>query len=75
MMYLEAVTKIDQIKVGDRILMCDSEKTYCDIVDEIKVTDYDGTEIIYDLENNYFFNLGMYLDGKSWVKEVCIVRF
>ena len=40
----------------------------------LQVSDSDGEEIIYDLKRNKYFNVGMYLNGKSWVKDVRIVR-
>ena len=43
-------------------------------VQMVKVTETDGTEIIFDKKKNRYFNLGMYLEGKSWVKEVVIIR-
>jgi hypothetical protein len=39
----------------------------------VKVSPNDGTEIIFDKKMNRFFNLGMYLEGKSWVKDVRVV--
>jgi len=36
----------------------------------VKVSESDGTEIILSLKENKYFNLGMYLKGKSWVKDV-----
>jgi len=38
-----------------------------------KVTAHDGTEVIYDMKKNLFFNVGMYLAGKSWAKDVRVV--
>ena len=40
----------------------------------VKVSESDGTEIIFDKKMNRFFNLGMYLKGSSWVKELKVVR-
>jgi hypothetical protein len=40
----------------------------------VKVSEHDGTEVIFNLRKNKYFNVGMYLDGKSWAKDVRIVR-
>jgi hypothetical protein len=37
---------------------------------QVKVTEKNGTEIILRKKGNVYVNWGMYLDGKSWVKEV-----
>lgn len=74
-MNLEKVTRIDQIKENDTLII-----TGDTLVDEIvvaqivKVTENDGTEIIFNRKENKFFNLGMYLNGKSWVKELEILK-
>lgn len=43
-------------------------------VRKIKVSKTDGTEVIFDIKNNRYFNVQMYLDGNSWVEEVVIIR-
>jgi len=40
----------------------------------VNVTPTDGTEIIFDKKQNRFFNLGMYLEGKSWVKKLFVIK-
>ena len=73
-MNLEKVTKIDQIKKGDAIIITGAglvnhpAKAY-----EVKVSS-DGTEIIFDKGKNLYINLGMYLKGKSWCKELAILN-
>lgn len=73
-MKIKEVKEITDIKKGDLILVtgdmfnCEPFK-----VKEVKVTKIDGTEIIIDRKRNRFFNLGMYLEGKSWVKHVAII--
>lgn len=42
-------------------------------IEMIKKTESDGTEIILSIENNSFFNLELYLEGKSWVKDAYLV--
>lgn len=69
------VKKLTDIKEGDVIcitgdgLICEPFKAQ-----KVKVSENDGTEVIFDLKMNRFFNIGMYLEGKSWVKEVVIIR-
>lgn len=69
------VKNLDDIKEGDNLII-----TGDGLVDEIvkarkiKVSKIDGVEVIFDLKMNRFFNLGMYLDGKSWVKNLTVIR-
>lgn len=72
-MNITPVTKIDQIKSGDMLAIYDGKTVIAVKAQEIKVTDQDGTEIIYNRRKNQYFNLGMYLDGKSWVKDVGVI--
>ena len=73
-MKLKTVNKITDIKAGDTIIITgDSLKNESVKVQMVKVSDNDGTEIIFDKRKNRYFNLGMYLEGKSWVKEVKIL--
>ena len=73
-MELKEVKTITDIKQGDTLIVTGvtlkNEPVKAQIV---KVTPNDGTEIIIDKKQNLFFNLGMYLEGKSWVKEVKVV--
>lgn len=73
-MELKDVKTLTDIKQGDTLIITGhtlkNEPVKAQIV---KVTEQDGTEIIFDKKQNRFFNLGMYLEGKSWVKELKIV--
>lgn len=73
-MQIEQVTKVDQIKEGDLLLISDGNEITHAKAQKVKVTDHDGTEVIFDKRKNKYFNVGMYLNGESWVKDVCIVR-
>ena len=73
-MELKDVKALTDIKEGDTIIITgDSLKNEAVKVKKVKVSVYDGTEIIFDLKKNLFFNLGMYLSGHSWVKELKII--
>lgn len=73
-MNLLNVTTLNDIKTGDTLII-----TGDSLVNEpvknvtVKITPHDGTEVIISKKENRFFNLGMYLKGKSWVKEVKIL--
>ena len=73
-MELVKVKTVIDIKKGDTICI-----TGGILIDEpfkaqiVKVSK-DGTEVIFDKKMNRYFNVEMYLAGKSWVKEVCIIR-
>lgn len=66
--------KIDQIETGDVLLIDDGIGITPAKAQLVKVSEHDGTAVIFNLRKNKFFNVGMYLDGKSWAKDVRIVR-
>lgn len=73
-MKLKQVKTITDIKQGDTLIWTgDTLKNEPVKAQIVKVTPNDGTEIIFDKKMNRFFNLGMYLEGKSWVKDVRVV--
>lgn len=73
-MELKEVKTITDIKQGDTLIVTgDTLKNEPVKAQIVKVTPNDGTEIIIDKKQNRFFNLGMYLEGKSWVKELKVV--
>ena len=67
------LTRIDQIKKGDLLLIHDGRDLIQATAKIVKVSDHDGTEIIFKKKQNKFFNVGMYLDGKSWAKDVRVI--
>lgn len=73
-MNLKTVETLTDIKQGDTLIITGytlkNEPVKAQIV---KVSENDGTEIIFDKKMNRFFNLGMYLKGSSWVKELKVV--
>ena len=73
-MQIEPLVKIDQIKEGDVLLISDGRELTHAKAQRVKVSEYDGTEVIFNLRKNKYFNVGMYLDGKSWAKDIRIVR-
>ena len=73
-MELKEVKTLTDIKQGDTIILTgDTLKNEAVKAQIVKITEQDGTEIIFNKKNNRFFNLGMYLEGKSWVKECKVV--
>lgn len=73
-MKLKEAKTLTDIKKGDIIIISgDNLKNEAVKVQIVKVSEGDGTEIIFDKKNNRFFNLGMYLEGKSWVKECHVI--
>ena len=73
-MKLKKVTKIEDVKEADTIIITgDVLLNEPVIVKKIKVSENDGVEVIFDLKRNRFFNLGMFLSGKSWVKDCSVV--
>jgi len=73
-MNLKTVKNINDIKQGDTLIITgDIFKNDPVKAQIVKITKQDGTEIIINKKKNYYFNLEMYLQNKSWVKEVKIV--
>ena len=73
-MELKEVKTLTDIKQGDTIIITgDILKNEPFKAQIVKVSETDGTEIIFDKKMNRFFNLGMYLEGKSWVKDCKVV--
>lgn len=73
-MELKDVKTIDDIKSGDTLIITgDTLVNECIKSVIVKVSRTDGTEVIINKKQNRFFNLGMYLEGKSWVKELKIL--
>lgn len=73
-MQIEPLVAIDQIKRGDRLLISDGKELTVATALRVKVTEYDGTEVIFNLRKNKYFNVGMYLEGKSWAKDIRVAR-
>ena len=74
-MKLIKVTEIDQIKKGDTLIITgDTLVNKSVTVEMVKKSNNDGTEIIFNLKKNRYFNLRMYLDGESWVKDLAIIK-
>ncbi|MFA5630314.1 MAG: hypothetical protein WC997_02280 [Porticoccaceae bacterium] len=72
-MNIEPLTRIDQIKVGDTLLISDGSEITATTAKIVSVSGRDGTEVIFNVGANAFFNVGMYLGGKSWAKDVRVV--
>ncbi|AUC14356.1 hypothetical protein BTO06_04005 [Tenacibaculum sp. SZ-18] len=73
-MKLEPVTKIDQISENDTLIITGHTLKNEPVKAEIVKVSKDGIEIIFDKKMNRYFNLGMFLQGKSWVKELAIIK-
>jgi Icc-related predicted phosphoesterase len=69
-MELKEVKTLTDIKEDDTIVITgDVLKNETFKVQKVICSESNGTEIVFDKKKNRFFNLGMYLQGKSWVKE------
>ncbi len=62
-----------EIKVGDALLIDDGRKVFAATAKEV-VDNGAGSEIIFKKKKNKYFNLDMFLKGRSWVKDLKIVR-
>ena len=71
---LKEVKTISDINQGDTIIVTGGGlKNEPFKVEIVKVSPNDGVEIILDKKRNRFFNLGLYLEGKSWIKELNVI--
>ena len=74
-MKLEDVNTILDIKKGDTLIISGGGlKNEVFKAQIVKVSESDGTEVIINKKLNKFFNVGMYLEGKSWVEECKILK-
>lgn len=73
-MIFEKVTDIYQIREGDFLLVEANNKVQHFHCKKVKMSVQDGTEIILNKKTNTYFNLGKYLEGRSWVKDLYIVK-
>lgn len=64
------------IKKGDILIFVNRKYKHQKIitVEEVKISDVDGIEIIYDLKRNWYFNYSMYLKGTSNVSALFRVK-
>lgn len=74
-MRLKTVDSINSIKQGDTLIITGDSFINKPVKAQIvKVSTSDGVEVIFNKGQNKYFNVGMYLKGESWVKEVCILE-
>lgn len=70
------VTRLYEIKKGDNLIL--SPRGEPDIIlttaKQVKVSESDGVEVIFDLRKNKYFNVQMLIDGKSWIEEVLLLK-
>lgn len=75
LIFLKKVETLDCIKENDQLVLeSESEVIETVIAAKIKHSKSDGTEVIFDMKNNRYFNLGMYLEGESWVSRVYVIK-
>lgn len=72
-MLIEPLTRIDQITAGDALLISDGRRIIATTAKIVLVQD-NRTEVIFNKRQNKYFNVGMYLSGESWAKDVRVVR-
>lgn len=79
-MNLTKITNLNQsIKDGDMLLIRGTFSGHEDQIQFYKVHSIvtlpdTNVEIILDNRQNVFFNLRLYIEGVSWVKEIIIVK-
>lgn len=73
-MFIKQVTTKDDLIKGDIILIDDGSQVFAEKVQSVKVTAQDGIEIIYNSRKNKYFDLGMYINSESWVKDLRVVK-
>ena len=69
-MELKDIKTISDVKKGDTIVITGNDMCNEAVkIQDILVSKVYGTEIVFDSTRNGYFNLNMYLENKSWVKE------
>lgn len=66
------VTSIDHIKVGSTILINDGIGAPFEAPVEAIINPQYGQEVIFNTEENRYFNFKMFKEGSSWVKELSV---
>lgn len=69
---IEPLTRLDQIRVGDGLIVDGGGKVIVCVAKEILVSEC-GVEVVFKRKANKFFNVKMYLDGHSWAEDVRVV--
>ncbi len=72
--FIELKSK-QQIKIGDTLVIIGkshSDSQVCE-AEDIVSCDGENEEVIIDKENNKYFIVDVYLEGKSWAEDVFIV--
>lgn len=73
-MQIDPLTRLDQIKDGDLLLIDDGKTVIQAVAKFVKVSEYDGVEVIIKRKRNRYFNVGYYLEGRSWAKEIFVIK-
>lgn len=69
---MKKLTAFDEIQPGDDLLIVGEvgggtlRQVFTGV--QKKESNFDGQEVILQRKGNKFFNFGMYLQGRSWVK-------
>lgn len=70
---LKEIKTLNDIKQGDTLIITGDNLKHAPVeVSAVKVTKKDGTEIVFEDNGFRFFNLGLYLQNRSWVKH-CVI--
>jgi len=70
---VERITKIGQIKKGDKLVVIGKQDKFTEMtdVDNVLHEGKDHEEILlHEGEENIYFIMSMYLDGTSWAEKV-----
>ena len=74
-MQIEQLKERGQIKKGDLLLISDGKEIIQAKAEIVLVPiGLNREEIVFNKKKNLYFNVDMYLNGESWVKDVRIVR-
>ena len=71
---IKQVTSLNEIQEGDALLINNGMRVEAATALKVKVTKEDGVEVIIDREKNRYFNVGWYLNGRSWAVDIRVAR-
>lgn len=77
MIEFQPVSDLGQLEAGQLILIEHNHKGKTvvspAVVQKVIASGTNDEEVIIDMKSNSYFNMSMYLDGQSWVKNVQII--
>lgn len=72
-MHIEPLSKDTKLGIGLALLVSDGFTVQTGYIEQL-IDTAGGIEVVFDTEENKYFNVQMYLSGQSWARDVRVVR-